>query len=87
MTARDEYGKVPETIPAADVEPGDFLPGLDMGYVFEVETGEVHAFAAGSQNILLGTFRTITFHTSDGDEAYLIVPEDMPVTVERRVRR
>jgi hypothetical protein len=89
MTARDdEYGNVPETIPARDVEEGDFLPGLDMGYVFDVDVDEqIRTFTAGEVNILMGEFTVITFHDQDGDENYLILKGDVPVTVERRVRR
>jgi hypothetical protein len=64
------------TVPAgevrvhADDRNGDSLPGLDNGYVVEVEPRE------------FGYVR-ITFHTAEGDEAYLNVPGDMPVTVKR----
>lgn len=55
---------------ARDVIEGDFLVGLDNGYVFAdpaVHAGEV----------------TIDFHTAQGDEGRLVVPDIMPVTVRR----
>lgn len=77
MSARDEHGTVPQTVPVADLEEGDFLPGLDMGYVYIVAPAD---FPHGD------AYREITFHTNDGDEAFLIAPGDMPVTIERRTR-
>lgn len=69
------------TVPARDVETGDTLPGLDDGYVFDVEVDiEVSAFT-GRYNSLLGTFTVITFHDSEGEENYLIVNSDVPIEI------
>lgn len=48
---------------------GDFLTGLDDGYVVEVEFHEHDV--------------VVTFHTANGDEATLRCPQDMPITVKR----
>lgn len=73
-----------QVVPAEEVTNGDYLPGLDNGYVIESEETEVSTFAASDRyNMLLGTFQVITFNTANGDEAYLIVPVDMPVTIHR----
>lgn len=52
---------------------GDFLPGLDNGYVVEVErTG------------YSGSMVRITFHTTEGEEAYVECPDNMPITIKAR---
>jgi hypothetical protein len=56
---------------AYTLKPGDFLPGLDDGYVF-VEP--VLSDVSGSV--------TVTFHTAEGDEAELTCPALMPVTID-----
>lgn len=76
------------TLPAQEVLEGDFLPGLDSGYVFQnpelndgyftyPATGGGYSVAMPSDTLL------ITFHTAQGEEAYLLCPPDMPVTVKR----
>jgi hypothetical protein len=76
-------------VPASEVREGDFLPGLDNGYVFQdpeenngylsyPTTGYGIATAMPEDTLL------ISFHTAEGEEAYLLVPSDMPLTVERR---
>ncbi len=61
-----------ETVDASNVQEGDFLPGLDNGYVYD-EPEEVDEYRV-----------RINFHTSEGDEAHVECPRDMPVTVERK---
>lgn len=69
-------------IPAQHVREGDFLAGLDNGYVIEAEEEDCRAFS-GTYNVSLGRFVTLTFNTADGDEAYVLLPRDTPVTVAR----
>lgn len=57
-------------VEASDVEEGDFLTALDNGYVFEVE--EESEF-----------YTRINFHDCDGEECYLIVPNETNVSVRR----
>lgn len=60
--------RTPVAVLAKRVKPGHSIPGLDNGYVVEVvkDTYDVE----------------ITFHTAEGDEAKLIVPKDVPITVD-----
>jgi len=72
-----------KTIEAHEVGEGNFLPGLDNGYVVEVErvdgiTLQDHRYAVWHS----GDFMKFTFHTAEGEEAYLTCPADMPITVE-----
>lgn len=67
-----------------DVQEGDFLTGLDNGYVVEVEPDPPVSFTYSRMaTALSGDNVMLTFHTAQGDEAYLIAPEDMPVRVRR----
>lgn len=69
-------------IKAENVRLGDFLPGLDNGYVVEVD--EEHGLVSGRYNTAFASeCQIITFHTAEGDEAHIICPPDMPVTVQR----
>lgn len=71
-------------VPADEVQPGDFLPGLaGKGYVVEVEPStEVSSFS-GRYNVLLGVMAVITFHDEQGEENYLLMNPEATVTVER----
>ena len=62
-----------KAVKAKKVREEDFLPGLDNGYVVETER-------AGYG----GGMIRLTFHTAEGEEAYLECPDDMPVTIDRR---
>lgn len=71
-------------VKARKVKEGDFIPGLDNGYVIEVqrEGGFIigtdrYSFAQGEGTV------TITMNDAEGDEFYLLAPLDMPVTVAR----
>lgn len=75
------------TVAIQDVREDDFLPGLDRGYVFQdPEPAHEHVawMGQGFPFELSEDLWLVTFHTRDGEEAYLIGPADMPVTVERR---
>lgn len=70
-------------VPASEVRADDFIPGLDNGYVFE--DPEESPDIRGAYNTTLGGEDAvlITFHTAEGEEAYLLCPPNMPVTVQR----
>lgn len=63
-----------ETITASDAEPDMFIVGLDNGYIVDVEDSPGLARGEG---LLL-----ITFHDANGDENYLLLQPDHPLTVE-----
>jgi hypothetical protein len=64
-------------IAANHVRNGDFLPGIDDGYVIDVQTTDVTNFT-GRHNTSLGVKTVITFNDNDGEEDYLIMnPEGM----------
>jgi hypothetical protein len=71
-------------VKAKKVREGDYLVGLDNGYVSEVERGAYASFDdkygtnQGGENSVL-----IVFHDAQGDENYLVCGKDMPITVER----
>lgn len=74
-------------IAATDVQEGDFIPGLDNGYVVEVEEGNGYlsyprtgygASARMPEDTVL-----ITYHDREGEECYLLLPPDSMLTVER----
>lgn len=68
------------------VEEGDYLPGLDNGYVFEVEenngylsyprSGYGMSAAMPEDTVLIG------YHDAQGDECYLLLPGNTRLTVE-----
>lgn len=66
-----------------DNSDGDSLVGLDNGYVVEIEDADYVSLASNSGR-LPEDMKLITFHTAEGDEAYLIAPENMPVTIRER---
>lgn len=71
------------TVPAEEVEEGDFLTGLDNGYVFE-EPERNPNIGYGRWNTALGEGAVlISFHDAQGDENYLICAPDMKVSVRR----
>lgn len=57
---------------ARDIELGDFLTGLDNGYVVEI-------LEAGYED----SERVISFHTAEGSEADLRCPDNMPIAIKR----
>jgi len=70
-------------IPVQDLQEGDFLVGLDNGYVFTVEEDISDSISLDrTYNVSLGgDMVLVTFHDSNGDENYLILNRDFPVTV------
>lgn len=70
----------PHTVPAQDLREGLFLPGLDNGYIVEVEHDPTYGYGPHNTALPEGTV-VVTFHTAEGDEATLILPRDVPVTV------
>jgi hypothetical protein len=60
------------TVPAEEVKVGDMIPGLDNGYVFDTDDTSDR-----------DGYMEITFHDADGEECYLTVPPNMPMTVTR----
>lgn len=73
-------------VPAREVKEGDFIPGLDNGYVIaaEPENGfmvgtDRYSFAQGEGTV------TITMNDAEGDEFYLMAPLNMPITIAREV--
>lgn len=68
-------------IPAEEVQEGDFLLGLDHGYVFEIE--EDHDLR-GDYNCSFGKgLILITYHTAQGDENYALLSPESLVRVGR----
>lgn len=75
-------------VEAKDVKTGDFLPGLDNGYVFQdPETGGGYltypSTGSGYDVAMPDNTVVITYHDSQGDECYLILPPESVVQVER----
>jgi hypothetical protein len=69
-------------IAASEIREGDYIPGLDNGYV--VEDPEHDPDFRDRYNMGLGRGKVcITFNTAEEDEAYLLCPPDMPVTINR----
>lgn len=75
-------------VKAKEVKTGDFLPGLDNGYVFtDPETNDAGYFTApGSARYSSGMPEDtvlITYHDTEGEECYLLLPAESGVQVER----
>lgn len=76
-------GHTTMTVPMSEVQGEDFLPGLDNGYVIDVDHDP--DIRDGKYNVGIASgMVAVSFNTADGDEAYVIAPPDMPVTVERK---
>ena len=74
------------TVPARKVRQGDSLPGLDNGYVIDVEENDGYFSYPGgrdSMGAMPEDTVCITFNDADGEECYLILPFGSPVVVER----
>lgn len=65
-----------KTVKAKKVREGDFLPGLDNGYVPWEPEREDNGYGEATIRILM--------HDRWGNEFFLECGEDMPVTVERK---
>ena len=79
-----------QTIQARDLQPhtdtveGDFIVGLDNGYVVEVDFDTDYISLGRLSGRLPDDMVLITYHDQDGEENYLILREEHPVTVERK---
>jgi len=70
----------------SDDGTGDFLPGLDNGYVVEVEENDGYFSYPGGGRVTAAMpddTVLITFHDAQGDECYLLMPGDSQIQVER----
>lgn len=63
---------------ASAVMADDMLPGLDNGYVVEVEASDVSLQVGPGFGMtgLLTDMVVITYHDREGEECYLILPPD-----------
>lgn len=78
--------KKTETILIEDLPTEVFLPHLDNGWVVEVETSRevvltTDPYSAGG--LLSGHFAVVTYHTAEGEEAYIIAPLGTRITFAR----
>jgi hypothetical protein len=71
-------------VAAGSVKEGDSIPGLDNGYVYEdAQTENLAPYYDGRFAIARSADTvSIGFHTADGDEAEILCPGTMPLTVE-----
>lgn len=75
-----------KTVKARKVRAGDFLPGIDNGYVVESEPNDGYLSYPGGGRYTAAMpedTQMITFHDANGDEGYLLLPGNSLVTVER----
>lgn len=74
-------------IPANEIEVGDFLPGIDNGYVFEVEEGNGYlsypSTSYGMNSAMPEDTVLVSFHDADGNENYLILSPECEIEVKR----
>lgn len=70
------------TIEASELREGDYLIGLDNGYVFDIDAD--HSISEGRYNAELGHgLLLVTYHTQNGDENYLLISPESDVLVGR----
>jgi hypothetical protein len=77
-----------QDIAARDILTGDWIPGLDNAFVIEVTLDEPIWIREGSgyrnyPYVTPDTHVLITFNNVNGNEGYLIVDGDTPITIER----
>lgn len=74
-------------IPANELREGDFLPGLDNGYVVEVEENNGYLSypmtSGGYSAAMPDDTVLITFHDAEGNENYLLLAPSCDVEVKR----
>lgn len=83
MATTRKYGSTRRVVKVAadQVEEDDFLPGLDNGYVVDVEEGPD---LRGDYNTrFAGEHVLITFHDADGNENYLLLLPEHEIEVAR----
>lgn len=66
------------------------IPGLDNGYVVEIESDTNISIRVGSSysdypHVVPRGYVCVTLNDAEGNEFYLICPGDMPVTTDREV--
>lgn len=75
-------------IQADELREGDFLPGIDNGYVYEVET-ETNGYLSypstgyGSNCAMPQDTVLVCFHDADGNENYLLLSPECMIEVDR----
>lgn len=69
---------------AQTAQEGDYLPGLDNGYVYEDASGDnVPGYYDGRfVTARSGDTVSVCFHTAEGEEGELLVPGSMPLTID-----
>lgn len=74
-------------IPANELREGDFLPGLDNGYVFEVEEGNGYlsypSTGYGMASAMPADTLLVSFHDAEGNENYLLLSPTCELEVNR----
>lgn len=76
--------KQTKMVKAKKVKEGDFLPGLDHGYVFEDPDRDTQVRVG--QYAVPDNYVLITYHDGLGGENYLVLHKNTPLTVERDVK-
>lgn len=73
-----------KTVKAKKVKVGDYLPGLDNGYVFDEPERDPYVVFDNRFPANMGSGMVlITFHDAEGNENYVVCGKDMPITVMR----
>lgn len=74
-------------IPANELREGDFLPGLDNGYVVEVEENDGYLSypgRTGGYSVAMPEDTiVVTFHDAEGSENYLLLAPTCELEVSR----
>lgn len=74
-------------IQADELREGDFLPGIDNGYVYEVETGNGYlsypSTGYGTNAAMPEDTILVSFHDADGNENYLLLSPECMIEVSR----
>lgn len=70
---------------AHEVREGDFIPGLDNGYVIEVEHGDDFTYPTRNDyaSRVSDEMVCITYNDADGGENYLLMLADSRLTINR----
>lgn len=76
-----------QTIEASELQEGDFIPGLDNAYVYEVETGNGYlsypSTGYGMATAMPEDTLLVTYHDADGNENYMLLSPEARLTIER----
>jgi hypothetical protein len=74
-----------QRIPASELREGHMLPGVDNGYVFEVETGNGYlsypSTGYGMATAMPDDTILVSFHDSEGNENYLLLSPEVMIDV------